>query len=31
MLGGHSMGGMTCMALGTSHPELVLSRVLGLA
>lgn len=31
LLGGHSMGGMTTMALGSSHPDLVRERVLGLA
>ncbi|WP_028936825.1 alpha/beta fold hydrolase [Pseudonocardia spinosispora] len=31
VLGGHSMGGMTIMALAERHPELVASRVAGVA
>ncbi|MEQ3551507.1 alpha/beta fold hydrolase [Pseudonocardia nematodicida] len=31
VLGGHSMGGMTVMALAQRHPELVASRVAGVA
>lgn len=31
VIGGHSMGGMTAMALAQRHPELVASRVAGVA